>query len=70
MFQGQFDEAIQCLEAAGECEWPERIHCWLGLALVHHHAGDSDQAREYLAKAQEGQRGKPLDSRGTGLSSK
>ena len=50
---GQLEEAGQCFRDSLAAGWG-RVFNWLGLALVHHQAGDLPKARECLAKAMDG----------------
>jgi serine/threonine protein kinase/tetratricopeptide (TPR) repeat protein len=47
---GQFDQALQSFTKANVDAWKYRELNWFGLALVHHHLGDPEEARQCLAK--------------------
>jgi Flp pilus assembly protein TadD len=50
---GGLDEAAQSLQESLEVDptWDARFLNWLGLALVHHERGETEEARQWLGKA-------------------
>ncbi|HWB13393.1 MAG TPA: protein kinase [Pirellulales bacterium] len=47
---GQFDEALQSFTRANVDSWRSSDLNWFALALVHHHLGHADEARQCLDK--------------------